>query len=181
MPAKPQSKMSIQAFLAKSAVEKFVEEGTILDPASLRLPASLLNKKAPVFVTIEKNDKLRGCVGTYLASRKNIALEIIDNALAAAFRDYRFGPVQAEELPFLSYTVYILGKMEMIKDISGLEPRKYGGFVKTVGGFKSALLLPGLEGIESPQKQFSVLCQKAGIEPFKEKTLIFRFSVKKFQ
>lgn len=116
--------------LAKSAVESFIKEGKTISSID-GLPEEFLKRRAGVFVTIEKNGQLRGCIGTYLPTKENIAEEIIHNVIAAATEDYRFGPIQKEELPHLSYTVYILGKPELVKDISELNPKKYGIIIKT--------------------------------------------------
>jgi len=179
--------------LAKSAVENYIKEKRIIEPSE-DLPKEMLERKAGVFVTIEKNGELRGCIGTYLPIRKNIAEEIIYNAIAAASEDYRFGPVQKEELLQLSYTVYILSKPELVKNIKELNPRKFGIIIKTapispLGDFifnghviaKTGLLLPDLEGIDTTEKQISIACQKGGINPLKEKIFIYKFTVKKYK
>jgi len=180
--------------LAKSAVENYVKEEKIIS-APENLSEELLKEKSGVFVTIEKQEQLRGCIGTYLPTKENIAQEIIQNAVAAATEDYRFGPIQKEELPYLSYAVYILSKPELIKDVGGLDPKKYGIIVKTVpiispdktdvmfNGHalpKSGLLLPDLEGIDTTEQQVSIACQKARINPEIEKVIIYKFGVEKF-
>jgi uncharacterized protein (TIGR00296 family) len=199
--------------LAKKTVENFIREGKIISVPE-NLPKDFLERKAGTFVTIEKELKglprgehkrvLRGCIGTYLPTRKNIAEEVIQNAIAAATEDWRFGPVEKEELPHLSYTVYILNEPELVKDLKELDPKKYGVIVKTVpivanlhefeheytrmdvvfnGHFvpKTGLLLPDLEGVDTIEKQISIACQKAGINPEREKFLIYRFTVEKYQ
>jgi len=179
--------------LAKSAVENYILEKEIISPPE-DLPKEFLEKKAGTFVTIEKSGELRGCIGTYLPTRENIAKEVIHNAIAAATEDWRFGPVQKEELPYLSYTVYILSEPELVKDISELDPKKYGIIVKSVpispsgdvifnGHFvpKTGVLLPDLEGVDTVEKQIFIACQKAGIDPQRERFLIYRFTVEKFK
>lgn len=164
--------------LAKQSVETFVSEGRIISPPG-DLSEEFLKQRAGTFVTIEKEGHLRGCIGTYLPIRKNIAEEIIHNAIAAATEDYRFGPVRKEELPHLSYTVYILGEPELTKDIKELDPKKYGIIVKTAG--RTGLLLPDLEGVNTAEEQISIACQKGGISPEKEKIVIYRFITKKYE
>jgi len=166
--------------LAKRAVETFIKKGKLILPLKTT-PKELLNQKKGVFVTIEKNGNLRACIGTYLPTQKNIAEEIIQNAVSAATEDYRFGPVRKEELPELRYTVYLLERPQLINSMKELNPKKYGIIVKTVGlPVKSALLLPGLRGIDTIEKQISVVCQKGGINPNIEKLAIYKFSVKKY-
>ncbi len=181
--------------LVKSAIGNYIIKKKIISPPK-DLPSEFSNRRAGTFVTIEENGNLRGCIGTYLATRKNIAEEIIHNAIAAATEDYRFGPIQKEELPELSYTVYILSEPELTKDVSGLDPKKFGIIVKTApitspngtdvvfnGHFvaKTGLLLPDLEGVDTVEKQILIACQKAGIDPRRGKIIIYRFSVKKYQ
>jgi len=153
------------------------------------LPEEFFKRKAGVFVTIYtkyqiQNTKyeLRGCIGTYLPTKENIAEEIIHNAIAVATEDYRFGPIQKEELPYLSYTVYILSQPELVKDIKELNPKNFGIIVKTAEmPFKSGLLLPDLEGVDTIEQQISIACQKGGIEPATEKIIIYKFTVEKFE
>ncbi len=181
--------------LAKLAVETYVKTGEIIS-APLNLAKEFLEKQAGIFVTIEKNGELKGCIGTYLPTRPNLAEEVINNAVAAATEDYRFGKVKNEELPNLAYTVYVLSKPELVKDISELNPKKFGIIIKTVPidypdgadvvfdghlPYKSGLLLPDLEGIDTTEQQISIGCQKGGINPQKEKLLIYKFTVEKYQ
>lgn len=181
--------------LAKKTVESYVEKREIIEIPS-DLPKEMIEKKSGTFVTIKKDEDLKGCIGTYLPTKENVAGEIIHNAVAAATEDYRFGPIQKEELPFLSYTVYLLEKPELVKDIKELNPKKYGIIVKTTpilspnrtdvvfnghAVAKSALLLPDLAGIDTAEKQISIACQKGGIDPTREKIIIYRFTVEKHQ
>ncbi len=186
--------MNLLVLLAKNAVENYIKEGKVIEPPN-DLSKEFFERKAGVFVTIEKNGELRGCIGTYLPTKINIAEEIIHNAVAAACEDYRFGPVQKEELSSLSYTVYILGSPEPVKDIKELDPKKFGIIIKT-GPFtfpnepdvvfdskvpyKTGLLLPDLDGVDTVEQQLNIACLKGGINPEKEKTFIYRFTVEKY-
>jgi len=181
--------------LAKFTVENYIREGKMISPPA-DLPKEFLKKRAGTFVTIEKNGQLRGCIGTYLPIRENIAEEVIYNAIAAATEDYRFGPIEKKELSSLSYTVYILSEPELVREIKELDPKKYGIIVKTMpitgptgidvvfnGHFvaKTGLLLPDLEDVDTIEKQISIACQKGGINPTREKILIYRFTAEKYQ
>ena len=178
--------------LVKQTVEIFIKEEKIISvPADF--PKEFIEGKAGTFVTIEKNGELRGCIGTYLPTRKNIAEEIIYNAIAAATEDYRFGSIEDKELSSLSYIVYILSEPELVRDLKELDPKKYGIIIKIApitpsgnvvfnGHFvaKTGLLLPDLEGVDNTEQQISIACQKGGIDLFREKILIYKFSVKKY-
>ena len=178
--------------LARLAVENFIKHQKIISPPKDINP-ELLKTRSGVFVSINKDKKLRGCIGTYLPTQENIAQEIIHNAIAAATRDNRFSPIQEKELNQLSYTVYLLEKPSPVKDLDELDPKKYGILVQTVplakskdvffnGHFreKSALLLPNLEGIDTKEKQIVIACHKGNINPFIDKIVIYKFKAKKF-
>jgi len=185
--------MSPLVSLAKSAVEAYIIDGKIISPPDI-LPGEFLKRRAGAFVTIEKNRKLRGCIGTYSATKKNIVEEIIHNAISAAINDYRFNPIKVGELAELSYTVYILTEPELVRDISELNPKKFGIIVKGQGFSspdvifspaprpyqKTGILLPDLEGIDTAEKQISIVCQKAEIDSNRENIIIYRFSVEKY-
>lgn len=165
--------------LAKKAVENFVKEGKIIFPEK-SLPQFFFEKRAGIFVSIHKNKELRGCIGTYLPTKRNLAEEIISNAIAAA-RDPRFPAVEEKELPYLSYEVYVLKKPVLIKNLDELNPKKYGIIVKSIYfPEKRGLLLPALEGIETKEDQIAIACQKAGIDIRKEKIAIYRFGAEKY-
>ena len=170
--------------LAKSAVENYIKEGKIIKPSE-DLPEFFSKKKSGTFVTIEKDGQLRACIGTYLPTQPNVAQEVIHTAVAAASEDYRFGPIDKEELPRLSYAVYILDEPEPIKDHKELDPKKFGIIVKTASdnkafARKSGLLLPSLPGIDTAEQQIDIACQKAGIDPNQEEIVIYRFTAEKY-
>ena len=186
--------MNPLVLLAKSAVENFIEQGKIISPPD-NLPKEFLSRKAGTFVTIEKKGELRGCIGTYLPTKENIAKETIQNAISAAAYDYRLKPVKKVELAELSYTVYILSEPEAVEDSSELNPKKFGVMVKSRGFSspdaifnpapkpyqKTGILLPDLEGIDSAEKQISIACQKGGINPAIEDIEIYKFGVEKLK
>ncbi len=187
--------MNPYIFLAKQTVENYTKEKKI-NPLPDGLPEEFSSRKAGAFVTIMKDNELRGCIGTYLPTKKNIAEEIIQNAVAAAAEDYRFEPIFEEELLQLSYVVYILNEPELVSDLRELDPKKYGIIVKAQSfspasdaifspspelSQKSGLLLPDLEEVDTVEKQISIACQKGGINPAQEQILIYKFSVEKHQ
>lgn len=173
--------MNSYVLLAKLAVENYIKNGNVVSLPD-GLSEEFLNRKAGTFVTVIKNGELRGCIGTYLPLCQNIAEEIIHNSISAATEDYRFGPIQKTELPHLSYTVYLLNTPELVKDIKTLNPKKYGIIIKTAeGSIKSGLLLPDLDKVDTIEKQIFITCQKAGINPQREKIVIQRFTVEKYE
>ena len=164
--------------LAKKTVETYINTHKRLSPPAELLPE--MKKKAGVFVSIhEKNGDLRGCIGTFEPWQKNIAEEIIANAVSAATRDPRFEPITPAELGNLEYSVDVLTAPEPVKDVSQLDPKKYGVIVGTADG-RRGLLLPDLEGVDTAEYQIEICRQKGGISP-NEPVQLYRFEVKRYK
>ena len=134
----------------------------------------LLHKTAGAFVSVHKFGALRGCIGTIASTQKNLALEIIENAVSAVSKDPRFSPVTQDELKYLDINVDVLGEAEKIKSPSELDVKKYGVIVQS--GYKRGLLLPDLEGVDTVEQQIDIARRKGGIAPG-EKIDLFRFEV----
>lgn len=161
------------AALARRTVETYVKDGVIINVPK-DLPEEMLDYRAGTFVSIKKQGQLRGCIGTTGPTRKSIAEEIIYNAISASTRDPRFDPVEEDELDQLVYSVDILKEPEPIKAIEELDVIRYGVIVRA--GSRSGLLLPNLEGVDTPEQQVSIALQKAGIGS-REKYTMERFEV----
>lgn len=151
--------------LARETLETYIlKDKRITIPGWL--PSDFLKKRAGVFVTIKKYGELRGCIGTISPTEQNIAEEIINNAISSGIRDPRFEKVQKEELSELVYSVDVLGEAEKIHSLDELDVKRYG--VILTSGFKRGLLLPDLEGVETPEKQVEISLQKAGIRKYED-------------
>ena len=159
--------------LAKESLEYTLKNSKIL-PTPNDIDKELLNQKAGVFVTIYKYGNLRGCIGTIYPTKKNIAEEIITNAVSAGTNDYRFEPIQLEELSLLTYKVDVLCEPEEVFDLSQLDIKRYGVIVTR--GRQKGLLLPNLEGVDSVKEQISIAKSKAGL-PDTAEVKIERFEV----
>lgn len=160
--------------LAKDTVELYVKERKIFKP-NLEEYKEFLNIKKGVFVTLHKNNELRGCIGTYSPIRDNIIDEIIMNAISSSTEDPRFPPVSVKELPFIEYSVDILENPEEVKNLNELNPKIYGVIVTK--GFRRGLLLPDIEGVDTVDEQLKIAKLKAGINPFESDVEIYKFKV----
>lgn len=137
----------------------------------------MLKEKRGVFVSLKKNGDLRGCIGTTAPTTNNIAEEIIKNAVEAAVGDPRFAPLQEKELDEIIYSVDVLMPEEDTKR-EDLDPKKYGVIVNS--GYKGALLLPDLEGIDTVEEQLDVVLRKADINSGEQYSLQ-RFEVLRYR
>ncbi len=146
--------------LARESLEYYLKHKKIM-PLPKNLTSDFKNKKAGVFVSIHKHNQLRGCVGTTMPTTNCIANEIIQNAVSAGIRDPRFTQVRKKELAYLQYKVDILLPPEPIESIKELDIIKYGVIVRH--NYKTGLLLPNLEGIDTVEEQVSIAKRKAGI------------------
>lgn len=146
--------------LARQSLESKILHGKTL-PLPDGLPGELIGKRAGVFVTLYKNDQLRGCIGTTAPTTSCVAEEIIQNAVSAGLNDPRFDPVAASELPLLTYKVDELFPPEPIVSRDELDVRRYGVIVSS--GARRGLLLPNLEGVDTVDDQIAIARRKAGI------------------
>jgi len=161
--------------LAKKAVHEYVTKKTVISPPEDRVPE--MEERAGVFVCLKAHGELRGCVGTFMPCHKNVAEEVIRNAVAAATEDHRFFPVEADELKDITVTVDVLSPPEKVAGIEELDPRRFGVIV--VSGGRKGLLLPDLEGVDTAEDQIRIAKMKAGISAH-ECAEIYRFEVRRY-
>ncbi|MBS7007734.1 AmmeMemoRadiSam system protein A [Anaerostipes sp.] len=159
--------------LARLSLESYVKSGTVIGVPD-NLSEDLLGERSGVFVSLKKEGRLRGCIGTICATKATVAEEIIWNAVSAGARDPRFSPVKEEELDQLEYSVDVLGKTQKVSSFEELDSKKYGIIVSRGG--RRGLLLPNLSGVDTVEEQIEIAKQKAGIGE-EESVKIERFEV----
>jgi len=153
--------------LARKAIKVFIKKGKIISLPD-DLPPKAYQEKKGVFVSLHtRGGSLRGCIGTFSPRQKNLGQEIIHNAIAAATQDPRFPPVAINELDQLNFKVDVLSIPKSVKQDFPLDPKKYGLIVDTSDGRKG-LLLPDIEGVNTPREQIEICKQKGGILPNEE-------------
>ncbi|MCR5006332.1 MAG: AmmeMemoRadiSam system protein A [Clostridiales bacterium] len=159
-------KSDVYVRLARASVEAWVRQREhIRVPKDL--PAEMLERRAGTFVSLHKDGRLRGCIGTIVATQGNVAEEIIQNAISACSRDPRFAPVTMGELKTLEISVDVLGDLEPVASPEELDVKRYGVVVSH--GRKRGLLLPNLDGVDTVEEQIEIARQKGGIresEPY---------------
>lgn len=159
--------------LARETVESWVTDRKTPEVPAWA-PEDMTRKRAGVFVSIHKEGRLRGCIGTFLPTRDCIAREIISNAVSAATRDPRFDPITPEELKWLEINVDVLSAPERISTLDQLDVRRYGVIVSS--GSRRGLLLPDLDGVDTVEEQVAIARQKGGIRE-NEPVTLDRFEV----
>lgn len=144
--------------LARRAVEAHFAGGPDQPPYSA---SGELQEPRGVFVTVRmEHGELRGCRGS--SAPDDVVLQTWQHARSAALRDFRFTPIQQEELPRVRFTVNVLSELEPVGSVAELDPARFGVVVTSVDG-RSALLLPRIPGIDRIEDQLRCVRQKAGI------------------
>lgn len=147
--------------LARLSLETYLRQGQMLETLPRDLPAELTGHAAGAFVSLHKDGRLRGCIGTIAPTQENLAREIVQNAVSAGTRDPRFPPVRTAELDELEYSVDVLGQPEPVDSPAQLDPKTYGVIVSC--GRKRGLLLPDLDGVDTVAEQVDIARRKGGI------------------
>ena len=153
--------------LARCQIENHLEVkgSSLISPAEFTQPNFL--KKRGVFVTLHKQDALRGCIGSLAAV--NILEGIKHNALHAAFQDYRFEPLAAAELPDIHIEISLLTvpqplAYETADELTGrLRPGIDGVIIKGPGNATATFLPQVWQQLPTPQLFLGHLCRKAGL------------------
>jgi AmmeMemoRadiSam system protein A len=160
--------------LARQAVETFVRTGQTLNVRSpaVRRPLRtrcerVLRRRLGVFVTLNLNGRVRGCLGTTEPRQANLAEEIIHAAIGAATKDSRFHPVTAAELPRLRYEVSVVGPLRQVHSVHDLQPWRLGLLVRSGG--RTGLLLP--KEAKTARWQLAECKRKGGIPPDADVTM----------
>ena len=129
--------------IAKLAIENYLEDGK-----KINVPKDCpehLKEKLGVFVTLNKNKELRGCIG-YPEPIAPLIDATIDVAISAAVNDPRFPKLTNEELKYIELEVTVLTKPEFL---AVSDPSNYSNEI-SIGrdgliiekGFNKGLLLP---------------------------------------
>ena len=154
--------------LSREAIAR-AAQGKKLHPLDLdELPESLQRDGAS-FVTLNKQGRLRGCIGS-LEARRSLALDVRENAVGAAMRDPRFPPVRPEEVDNLHIEISVLSTPESLDYenaddlLAQLRPGVDGVVIER--DWRRGTFLPQVwEKIADPQQFLKRLCLKAGLSP----------------
>merc|ERR1712127_474625 len=110
-----------------------------------QVPTSFSNDEYPLFVTwkIGKDQKLRGCIGTFNEMELHHGLR--EYAITFAMKDSRFSPMSREEFPGLQVSVSVLCNFADGVDYTDWELGTHGiriEFLSERGNKKTATFLP---------------------------------------
>jgi AmmeMemoRadiSam system protein A len=137
----------------KSQGKDFVRENFI---------SPTLKEHRGVFVTLNKSNQLRGCIG-YVEGLKPLQIAVEEMSQAAAFDDPRFPPIQKGDVEELEIEISVLSPLETITDYNQIEIGKHGLIIEQ--GMMRGLLLPQVatEYSWDVHTFLEHTCQKAGL------------------
>ncbi len=158
---------SLMTGIARDTIVQSLTGKTLVDKSSLIKVYPFLEKRAAVFVTLNKRDQLRGCIGSLQAHRTLID-DLVSNSRSAAFKDLRFSPLTKDELGKLEVEVSLLTAPEEIAydSVDSLRRQVVVGNDGIVLEYKKqrATYLPQVwEQLTTFDDFFTSLCQKAGL------------------
>ena len=150
--------------IARKNIENYLSSGKKIE---LKEVKEKYKEKMGVFVTLKKNEELRGCIG-YPRPVLPLIEALLDVSISAAVRDPRFPPVSLKEMEKITVEITILTPPELIKS----DPKDYPKNIE-VGrdglivekGFFSGLLLPQvpIEWNWDEEEFLANTCMKAGL------------------
>jgi AmmeMemoRadiSam system protein A len=151
--------------LARQSIENYAN-GASLPSIDLYALSPLLREQGACFVTLTYQGYLRGCVGA-LDPYQSLAEDVREHAVAAAFQDYRFPPVQANEIMDIEIEISYLTRPKILNYVNPAElleilrPNIDGVVVRD--GMRRATFLPQVwEKIPDPEEFLEQLCMKMG-------------------
>ncbi len=152
--------------LARRAIEQYLAKGTMLKVGESEVLENLRDEQS-CFVTLELEKELRGCIG-HVEPIQPLYLDIIENAVGAAFEDPRFLPLTREEYQRTEIEVSVLTvPRELIFSssedlLNKLRPGQDGVIIRRAE--RGATYLPQVwEKISDKERFLSELCLKADL------------------
>lgn len=124
--------------IAGEAIRSRLEGRTAAPIDSSRLTETL-RRRCGAFVTLNRNGRLRGCIGNLVGTRPlHVTVEAM--ARAAAFDDPRFPPLTLGELPDTRIEISVLSPLRRIESPSEIQLGRHG--ILIVSGQRSGTFLP---------------------------------------
>lgn len=122
----------------------------------------LQSREYGVFVSLHKDQELRGCIGTCVPTRP-LYQNIVEMTQAAASRDRRVAPITAGELDQIHIDISVLSALEIARNPLALQIGKHG--LHVTSGDRRGVLLPQVatEYGWDIKTYLEHACEKAGL------------------
>ena len=148
--------------IARTTIEHRVKGN---QPPKFTVDSPILKEKRGAFVTIHKHKQLRGCIG-YIEAVKPLGEAIVEMAVNAATKDYRFPPLEHKELSQVEIEISVLSPKRKIKDAKEIKLGEHGVIVEAGG--RGGVFLPQVAaetGWDLERFMGELCSQKAGLSP----------------
>lgn len=154
--------------VAAQSIRHGLAYGTPLPVRAGDFPAPLRPERA-TFVTLHRNDELRGCIGT-LSAEKPLVEDVAWHAFAAAFEDPRFPAFREAELEGLRIHISVLSPASPLPAASEEELLRVlrvgvDGLILRDGWHRATFLPVVWESLPDPRQFLAHLKVKAGLPP----------------
>ncbi|WP_446011958.1 AmmeMemoRadiSam system protein A [Candidatus Electrothrix sp.] len=162
----PQKKILLR--LARQTIEEELGQQATDPVAEKDLDDPELRQRCGVFVTLNINGMLRGCIGSLLGLEP-LTAGVRRNAINAALRDNRFPLLTVDELADITIEISVLTPpqnleyTDSIDLINRLQPGVDGVILKASGGAGATFLPQVWEQLPEPETFLRNLCIKAGL------------------
>lgn len=128
-----------------------------------------LKQEGASFITLKRQERLRGCIGT-LRAHRTLGDDVKANAIAAAFRDPRFPPLSVEEFGTVTVEISVLSALEPLSfadEPDALRQLRVGidGVVLQYGHHSGTFLPQVWDDFKEPADFLAHLKYKAGLPP----------------
>ena len=126
-----------------------------------------LQQHAACFVTLTKDNRLRGCILDRFEPHESVLANVARNVVLAASHDPRFSAVRPEELARIAIEISILGLPYEVsygspEELVSMLVPGVDGVILTIDGSTSTFLPQVWEQLPDPEQFLSELCLKQG-------------------
>ncbi len=181
---KPQSELSTKERrrlleIARTSIDGFLRHG---EEPSFDVSERKLTELGAAFVTLEKNGRLRGCIG-YTTPERPLYQTVSECAIMAATQDRRFPRLTQDELQEIQIEISVLSPFKKVDSIDEIVVGLHGLYLKK--GERRGLLLPQVatDWKWNRREFLENVCRKSGlpIDAWKEDAEIYVFSAEIFR
>jgi len=166
--------------IARASINTYLQTGKKMEISETD---PILKQEMGIFVTLNKHEELRGCIGNLTASQP-LYLAVRDMAVEAAVDDPRFSALTLAELKDVDIEISVLSPLKRVDSADKIELGKHGVLVRK--GYQSGVFLPQVatETGWSKEEFLNNLCvHKAGLaqDAWKDKqTELYIFNAEVF-
>jgi len=135
--------------VARESILNYLKGNAIHNYEEGKLSAGV-TQKAGAFVSLHKQNNLRGCIGRFISDEPLYRL-IQKMAISSAFRDYRFNYIELQEMEEIDIEISIISPLYKIESIDDFIPGQHGIYIKK--GERTGTFLPQVGSATNWSKQ----------------------------